>query len=236
MQGGGKRASPRGCCASRRLRLPEALRGAPSGGRSERVLGCWGRAASPQPGSRRRREVQAGRHRAGGVRGVPAGKGRPEEFGGHRGGPLSPSCPESCIFLFPPQPLRAALEAARAPSSPLRGPFGGAGGGGAHRPRRPPPSLAGAPGMGSGAVAADPCTRRFSYFTRVICGINIGARGGRFSAVFSVKRRSATSGVKAGERQVGSWGVRVGLGCLDSCSSLLPPSPFSWTWMQFVGI
>lgn len=69
---------------------PRGAEGRAERGGALRVSGCRGRAASPQPGGSRRREVKAGRQRAWGSEGVSAGRGHPTEFGGDRGGPLSP--------------------------------------------------------------------------------------------------------------------------------------------------
>lgn len=71
----------------------EALRGAPSWGRAQRVSGCRSRAASQQLGDGPRPE-EGSRSWAAAVSGrskrVPTRKGHPEEFGETRGGPLSP--------------------------------------------------------------------------------------------------------------------------------------------------
>lgn len=168
----------------------EALRGAPSGGRAERVSGCRGRAASPQPAAGGG-EAKLGGSRLASVRGGSYTEGSPRGVRGDCGGPLF--LPVLKV-LFPclPSPWRAPFGSCRRP--PLPAPVApsqffvrirGRG-----EPHRPPPNLQVVRSQdGVGCVL--PCLllhlNVFNILTRIVCGISILGTGKVLSSFLSKK-------------------------------------------------
>lgn len=175
----------------------EALRGAPSGGRAERVSGCRGRAASLQPAA------GGGESKLGGSRlACPRWSLRGRVTPRSLGGPWGPISPPALKVLFPclRSPGGRLLEAAGVPLFPLPWllrSYSGELGGGGSRADPYPASRSSSGGSGVSVAVFPPARERFSYFhTNGQRDFHVG-HGERFSAVSSVKRHFATSGAKA---------------------------------------
>lgn len=165
MRGGGKGRIPR-AAASRRLRLWEALRGAPSRGRAEIVSGCRGRAAFLQPwGGPWQEEGSRGWVAACvGVRRGRHGEGSPQGVWGDRGAPLSSPVPK--VLSFPclraafessPQPPLPAASASRSYSEELKG-------GGSRADLHRPPTPASTSNSESGWILLLCCLLHLGHF------------------------------------------------------------------------
>lgn len=184
----------------------EALRGAPSGGRAERVSGCRGRAASPQP--------------AWDFEGFPRGGVTPRSLG-DRGGPLPPPAFKVLSSSRLPSPRGRLLEAARVPVCPLprllRSYSEELGGGGSRADPLATSTLP--PGRvqaGVGFCCVYSCTRAFLIFFTpiIICGISILGTGG-FSAAFLSEKAFCYLWCEGGDlasgKLVGAFRVRLSL-------------------------